>query len=96
MSTCCSSSCNCNSSAQKTTELRIQDLKPGQSAKVRGYLPGHPTYMDKLLSMGVIRGTTFTVIRVAPMGDPIDLRIRNYHLTLRKDEAAILLLEAIV
>jgi Fe2+ transport system protein FeoA len=42
---------------------------------------------QRLLEMGIIRGTTIEVIRFAPMGDPIDIKIRGYHLSLRREEA---------
>ena len=41
----------------------------------------------RLLDMGVTAGTAFTVERIAPFGDPMDLRIKGYHLSLRKSEA---------
>ena len=42
---------------------------------------------QRLLEMGIIRGTTIEVVRFAPMGDPIDIKIRGYHLSLRRKEA---------
>ncbi len=42
----------------------------------------------RLLDMGLIPGTSVSVIKVAPMGDPIELRLRGYELTIRKDDAA--------
>ena len=42
---------------------------------------------QRLLEMGIIRGTLIEVIRFAPMGDPIDIRISGYHLSLRREEA---------
>jgi ferrous iron transport protein A len=45
--------------------------------------------------MGLVKGTEFTVNRVAPMGDPIEIGIRGYKLSVRKDEAAALLVEGI-
>lgn len=47
----------------------------------------------RLLDMGLIPGTAVTVIKVAPMGDPIELRLRNYELTLRKEDAAMIAIE---
>ena len=42
----------------------------------------------RLLDMGLIPGTAVSVIKVAPMGDPLELRLRGYELTIRKDDAA--------
>lgn len=91
MSACCKNACGCLETGNSTLELH--KLKPGDSARVTGYASGNPAYLDKLLAMGLVRGTTIHVVRVAPLGDPIDLRVRNFHLTLRKDEAAVLKLE---
>lgn len=93
MSSCCQSSCGCRETQAPLKDFELQALRPGDSARVIGYRPGNPHYLDKILSMGLVRGTVLKVIRVAPMGDPIDLQVRNYHLTLRRDEAAVLRVE---
>ena len=46
-----------------------------------------PDTHRRLLEMGLTRGVTFEVVRYAPMGDPIEIRVRGYHLSLRKTEA---------
>jgi ferrous iron transport protein A len=43
--------------------------------------------------MGLTPGTAFSITRFAPMGDPVEIKLRGFSLTLRKDEAAILLIE---
>jgi ferrous iron transport protein A len=45
--------------------------------------------------MGLLPGTTLTLIRTAPMGDPLEIKVRGYNLTLRKSEADHVLVEAI-
>jgi Fe2+ transport system protein FeoA len=45
--------------------------------------------------MGAVNGTVVKVEKVAPLGDPIDVLIRGYHLTLRKEEAEQILIEKI-
>lgn len=47
----------------------------------------------RLLEMGVLPGTAFRVERVAPLGDPIEIRVRGYALSLRRAEAAHILVE---
>jgi Fe2+ transport system protein FeoA len=42
----------------------------------------------RLLEMGVVPGVRFKVVRLAPLGDPIEIRLLNYHLSLRQSEAA--------
>jgi len=43
--------------------------------------------------MGLTRGTEITVVRVAPLGDPVDIKVRGFNISLRKEEAAVLQLE---
>lgn len=43
---------------------------------------------QRLLELGLTKGSRFEVVRFAPLGDPVDIRIRGYHLSLRKAEAA--------
>lgn len=74
---------------------RIQTLKPGDSARVTGFGPGDRGYRQRLLAMGVTPGVILSVTRVAPFGDPIEIRVRNFTLSLRKAEADILELERI-
>jgi len=73
----------------------IADVKIGQKAKVVGYqnTPAGRSYRQKLLAMGLTKGVDLTVVRVAPMGDPIEIRLRGFALSLRKEEAAALQLE---
>lgn len=73
--------------------LSLQQLKPGQCAKVIGFLPQDPAYKRQLMSLGLTPGTMIEMIRIAPMGDPIQIKVRNACLALRKQEATIILLE---
>ena len=45
----------------------------------------------RLLEMGLLVGTTVELVRFAPMGDPVEIKVRGYHLTLRKHEAELIL-----
>lgn len=49
----------------------------------------------RLREMGLLAGTVVTLIRAAPLGDPFEIKLRGYHLTLRKTEAAQILVEPI-
>ncbi len=62
------------------------DLKVNQKAKVTGFKPGEKRYRQKLLAMGVTPGVELEVKRIAPLGDPIEISIRGYSLSLRKRE----------
>jgi ferrous iron transport protein A len=46
-----------------------------------------PESRGRLMEMGLLTGTPVEIIRFAPMGDPIEIKVRGYHLTLRKHEA---------
>jgi len=67
--------------------MTLKDLSIGDRAKVLGFNEGGKAYRRKLLSMGLTPGTEFRLIRVAPLGDPVEILIRGYSLSLRKDEA---------
>lgn len=70
--------------------MKLQDMTPGQSGVVTGYCSAERPYRQKLLRMGLVKGSRFKLLRKAPMGDPIELELHGFKLTLRKDEAAIL------
>lgn len=46
-----------------------------------------PEYRSRLLEMGLLVGTPIQLVRFAPLGDPVEIKVRGYHLTLRKQEA---------
>ncbi len=72
-----------------TTEAHetLSTIPLGQKGRVTGFaLP--PEQRQRLLEMGLTVGAQFEVVRFAPLGDPIDIKVRGYHLSLRKNEAA--------
>lgn len=73
--------------------MMLRDLATGDTGRVTGFGQGSRAYRRKLLAMGLTPGTTFTVTRFAPMGDPVEIRVRGFALSLRKDEAAALQVE---
>jgi ferrous iron transport protein A len=73
--------------------MNLKQLSVGDSGRVVGFGEGSKTYRRKLLSLGLTPGTELTVTRYAPMGDPVEIRVRGFSLSLRKDEAATLLVE---
>ncbi|MEH6774380.1 MAG: FeoA family protein [Cereibacter changlensis] len=70
--------------------LSLKDMAIGASARVSGFRAGAPAYRQKLLSMGLTPGTALTLLRVAPLGDPVVIAVRGYQLSLRKAEAEAL------
>ena len=75
--------------------IKLGDLKVGERGQVTGFDPGDTAHRQKLLSMGLTPGAEFIVLRVAPLGDPVELRVRGADLSLRGDEASDLLIERI-
>lgn len=73
----------------------LGELKVGEGAKVLGFSQQGTAYRRKLLSMGLTVGTVVEVVRVAPMGDPVEIRLRGCHLSLRRDEVAAVYVEAL-
>jgi ferrous iron transport protein A len=72
--------------------MKLSDLAVGASAVVREFPKTGPAFI-RLREMGLLAGTRVTLIRTAPMGDPIEIKLRGYHLTLRKSEADHVLVE---
>ena len=68
----------------------FKEILIGEKAEIMGYDPAEKNYRRRLLSLGLTRGTVFTLTKVAPLGDPVEIEIRGYKLSLRKNEAAIL------
>jgi len=74
--------------------MKLRDLRSGQSAVVTGYETADPGYRSKLLAMGLTKGSTLTLVKVAPLGDPVKVEVRGYDLSLRKAEADALIVES--
>lgn len=71
--------------------ISLMALKPGERGVVLGFVKGgNADYRRRLMAMGLVPGTHFTVTRLAPLGDPIQLQVRDSALTLRRDEAHLL------
>ncbi len=74
-------------SATGTTLIRFEDLKKGMRARVVA-VPEATAESTRLEEMGLTLNTVFTVIKVAPFGDPIEIELRGYRLCLRKRETS--------
>ncbi len=73
--------------------MSLKNLVIGDLAKIVGFEPTGKPYRKKLLAMGLTPGTEFSITRFAPMGDPVEIKLRGFALTLRKDEASVLQIE---
>ena len=74
-------------------KVTLQEMAVGDTGVVAGYAKGSTAYREKLLAMGLTRGTEFVVERIAPMGDPVEIQVRGFSLSLRKVEASALMVE---
>ena len=70
----------------------LSELKPKEKGKIVK-VGGKGSLHRRILDMGVVSGTMVEVQRVAPLGDPIEIRVKGYNLTLRKEEAKNILVE---
>ena len=61
----------------------------GQTGTIEAF-SGQEDISQRLQEMGITRGTKIEIVRFAPMGDPIDIKVRGYHLSLRRKEAEII------
>lgn len=74
--------------------MKLSELTVGASAVVREF-PKTGTAFVRLREMGLLVGTRVTLVRTAPLGDPLEIKVRGYHLTLRKSEAEHVLIELV-
>lgn len=65
----------------------LSDIPVGKTVKVKKLL-GEGPLKRRIMDMGILKGVEVTVLKVAPAGDPIELNLRGYDLSIRKSEAA--------
>ena len=64
----------------------LKEVKIGESVKVKA-LKGEGPVKRRIMDMGITKGVEIFVRKVAPLGDPIEVNVRGYELTIRKSEA---------
>jgi ferrous iron transport protein A len=74
-------------------QATLADMTVGTMAKVVK-VDGQSGMRHRLMEMGMTPGCRVRLVRVAPLGDPMDFEIRGYHLSLRRDEARSILVES--
>jgi len=67
--------------------LSLDQLERGQRARVEA-VAGHDAVVQRLLEMGLLEGEEIEVLGFAPLGDPMEIRLRDFRLSLRRQEAA--------
>ena len=70
----------------------LRDVKVGETVKVVK-LHGEGAVKRRIMDMGLIKGTEVFVLKVAPLGDPVELTVRGYELSLRKADAEMIEVE---
>ncbi len=71
---------------------RLNELKPKDTGRIKK-IEEAGSLKKKLLDMGIIPGSPFEIVKLAPLGDPVDIKIKGYHLSLRKEEAKSIIIE---
>ena len=74
--------------------IPLSDLQPGDEGEVI-QVQAQGQIRQRLLEMGFIRGARLRVEKLAPLGDPMELVIKGYHLSLRRDESACILVQRV-
>jgi len=70
--------------------MTLDELHNGEMAEITGYKLGNAAYRAKLLALGLTHGTQLKIVNVAPLGDPFEIAVRGYHLSLRRDEVGVI------
>ncbi|MGD9819027.1 MAG: ferrous iron transport protein A [Desulfomonilaceae bacterium] len=71
--------------------VRLSSYKPGQKGKIV-QVCGDPDFRLRMMEMGFVYGADIEVVKYAPLNDPMEFIIKGYHVTLRKDQAADILM----
>ena len=74
--------------------MTLREVKVGQTVKVLK-LEGTGAVKRRIMDMGITRGEDIYVRKVAPLGDPIEITIRGYELSLRKADSEMILVESV-
>ncbi|MCQ2459629.1 MAG: ferrous iron transport protein A [Ruminococcus sp.] len=72
--------------------MTLKEVKVGHTVKIKK-LEGQGAVRRRIMDMGLTKGTSILVRKVAPLGDPIEIHVRGYELTLRKADAELIEVE---
>ena len=70
----------------------LKDLEPGQKARIIK-ISGTSSIKRRIMDMGLVPGAEIEMERYAPLGDPVEIKLKGYHLSLRKEEAENIVIE---
>ena len=79
---------------QTEQTVTLEDLAPGSQAAIAG-VRGEKSFQQRLYDLGFVPGTPVTLIRKAFLGDPLEVKLRGYHLAIRKTDARKILLQGL-
>lgn len=68
---------------------KLKDMKPGESGLIVT-LHGSGNVKHRLIDMGLVHGTKIHVMKFAPLGDPVEIKVKNFKLALRNSEAGMI------
>ena len=68
---------------------KLKDMKPGESGLIVA-LHGSGNVKHRLIDMGLVHGTKIHVMKFAPLGDPVEVKVKNFELALRTNEAGMI------
>ena len=68
---------------------KLKDMKPGESGLIVT-LHGSGNVKHRLIDMGLVKGTKIHVMKFAPLGDPVEIKVKNFYLALRTSEAGMI------
>jgi len=71
--------------------IKLSEYKPGEKGTIF-QVCGRPDFRLRMTELGFVKGTKIEVVKYAPLNDPMEFIIKGYHLTLRKDQAADILM----
>ena len=74
---------------ERMNRMTLNELKTGQTARIDA-VGGEGALRQHFLDMGMLPGVEVTVTRLAPLGDPMELNVRNYELSVRKADAEMI------
>ena len=70
--------------------MLLKELSPGARGRIVALRKEQPEYRRRLLMLGATPGAEYQVVRNAPLGDPVEIRVRGSMISVRRDEAAIM------
>jgi ferrous iron transport protein A len=75
--------------------LKLSQMTVGSKGRIKTLHLGEKVYRQRLIAMGLLPGTEILVSRIAPLGDPVQITVRGFSLSLRKHEADIIQMESL-